>query len=224
MNTSRWIHRAALGLLACGLAGPLTAQTARGGGESQRMMQQYQQLASEKTALEAQVASLKHDLDAAHTELANVKKERDALKAHSAAAGASLSALTAGKEAAEKDAEQTKQRMNELVTHFRETAENLKGVETDREQLRGQLRERSAAYDRCAAANLSLYEINADVLSRYEHVGWFTRASAAEPFTRITRARMENLVDETRARALELREKAKAPEGAGTGSKPPGGP
>jgi chromosome segregation ATPase len=208
VDTSRCIRRAALSLLLCCVAGPVLAQTARGGGESQRFMQQYQQLATEKTALEAQVASLKHDLEAARTELATAQKERDALKARSAAAGASVTQLGAAKEAAEKTNEQTRQQMSELVTHFRETANNLKQVETDREQLRGQLREGSAAYDRCATANLSLYELDADILNRYEHVGWFTRVSASEPFTRITRARMENLVDETRARALDLREKS----------------
>jgi chromosome segregation ATPase len=207
----------------CGCATPLLAQTARGGGDSQRFMQQYQQLASEKSALEAQVTSLKHDLDGARTELAAVRKERDGLKAHSAAAVTSVAQLNAAKEAADKSAAQTNERMTELVTHFRETASNLKQVEIDREQLQRELRERSAAYDRCASANLSLYDLNGDILNRYEHVGVFTRASASEPFTRITRTRMENLVDETRGRALELREKSKAAEGSGTeGKHPPG--
>ena len=225
MNVYRCLVQAALGVLVWGPAGPLSAQEARsggGGGESARIIQQYQQLAAEKTSLEAQVASLKHDLDAAKGELTTVKKERDALKSRSASVGASLSELTAGKEAAEKSAEQLKERMSELVTHYRETASNLKQVETDREQLRGKLAERSAAYDRCAADNLSLYEINAEILKRYEHVGLFTRVSSAEPFTRITRSRIENLVDEYRARALELREKsAAADEGKKGGATPP---
>jgi chromosome segregation ATPase len=202
-----------LGLLTCSLAAPLAAQTARsgggGGGESARIMQQYQQLAAEKTSLETQVSKLKQDLAAAQSELDGVKKERDALKGRSAAAGANVAGLTAARDAAEKSAEETKGRMTELVAHFRETLTNLKQAETDREQLQGQLRERSADYDRCATANLSLYDLNGDILKRYEHVGLFTRVSASEPFTRITRTRMENLVDETRAHALELREKTK---------------
>ncbi len=194
----------------CGAAPPLLAQTERsGGGESQRIVQQYQQLAAEKTALEAQVASMKHDLDAANAQLTTVKKDRDALKAHSAAVNAStIAELNAGKDAAQKSADQAKQRLNELVARFRDTANDLKQVETDRDQLRGQLRERSAAYDQCAADNLSLYDINGEVLDRYEHVGLFTRASAGEPFIRITRTRIENLVDRYRARALELRAKS----------------
>jgi len=224
VNTCRCLARAAVGVLACGLAGPLLAQEARsgGGGETQRIIQQYQQLAAEKTSLETQVASLKHDLDAARTELGTVKKERDALRSRSAATGAGIAEATAAREAAEKSAEQTKERMNELVTHFRETANDLKEVETDREQLRGQLRERSAAYDKCAVDNLSLYEINGQLLERYERVGLLTRVSASEPFTRITRNRIENLVDGYRARALELRAKSAAAEaGEKAGGTPP---
>lgn len=208
----------ALALALCGTAAPLLAQSARtggGGGESQRIVQQYQQLAAEKTALEAQVASLKHDLDAARGELGNVKKDRDALKAHSSSASASLAELAAGKQAAEKSAEQTKERLNELVARFRETANNLKEIEADRDRLRGQLGERDAAYDQCAADNLSLYEINSEVLKRYENVGLLSRASASEPFTRIGRNRIENLVDRYRARALELRAKARTADAAG---------
>ena len=212
MNATPLTRATLLGLFMCGCAAPLLAQTARsggGGGENAHILQQYQQLAGEKTSLEAQVSKLKQDLATAQTDLAAAKKERDALKAHSASAGASIAQATAAKEAAEKSAEETKGRMNELVSHFRETLGNLKQAETDREQLQGQLRERSADYDRCATANLSLYDLNGDILNRYEHVGLFTRVSASEPFTRITRSRMQNLVDETRAHALELREKNK---------------
>lgn len=199
-------------LLALALASaPLQAQTQRsgGGGEAQKILQQYQQLAGEKTALQAQVTQMKQDLEAAKTELAAVKKERDGLKAQSGAAGAAAAQLAAFKESSEKSAEQNKQKMTELVTRFRETATNLKEIEIDRAKLQDDLRVRNEAYDRCAADNLSLFEINDDLLNRYAHVGLFTKATVGEPFTRITRTRIDNLVDETRERALELRAKAR---------------
>lgn len=193
--------------------GPTYAQVERsGGGEMQKIMQQYQQVAAEKTALQAQVAQMKMDLDAAKTELASVKKERDALKVRAggaAAAAAAIAQLNASKESAEKSLDLYKQRMNELVNRFRETAATLKEVEADRSKLRQDLGERNAAFDKCAENNLELYEITNDVLDRYEHVGLFTKASAAEPFTRITRTRIENLVDDYRARALENRTQKK---------------
>jgi chromosome segregation ATPase len=194
---------------------PSHAQVERsGGGETQKIMQQYQQVAAEKTALQAQVAQMKKDLDTAKSDLAAAQKERDALKVRAggaAAAAATVTQLTASKESAEKNLEVYKQRMNELVGRFRETATNLKEVEADRSKLHKDLDERNAAFDKCAENNLQLYEINKEVLDRYEHVGLFTKTSAAEPFTQITRTRIENLVDEYRARALENRTQKHTP-------------
>ncbi len=203
-----WLS-ASLAVFTFGLGMPALAQVERsGGGESQRIMQQYQQIAAEKTALQAQAAQMKKDLDAAKSDLAAMKKERDALKVRAegaAAATATVAQLTAAKESADKNLELYKARMTELVDHFRETATNLKEVEADRANLRRDLEERKAAFDKCADNNLQLFGISNDVLDRYEHVGLFTKAGAAEPFTRITRTRIENLVDEYRQRALEHR-------------------
>jgi chromosome segregation ATPase len=191
---------------------PATAQVQRsGGGEAQKFMQQYQQVAAEKTALQAQVAQMKKDLDAANAELAAVKKDRDALKAHTGGSAAAVAQATSAREAAERNLEQSKQRMGELVSRFRETATNLKDVEADRANLRKDLTERNNAFDKCVENNMQLYQINGEILDRYEHVGLFTKASAAEPFTKITRTRIDNLVVEYREKAQELRAKKTTP-------------
>jgi chromosome segregation ATPase len=182
------------------------AQTQRSGsGETQKFMQQYQQLAAEKTALQAQQTQTKKDLEAAQADLAAMKKERDALKSRAGGSAAQFAQLAAGKEAAEKSLDQLKQRTAELVARFREMAVNFKEVEADRAKLQNDLKDRSLAFDKCAEDNLGLFEVNSEILDRYEHVGVFTRIGTADPFTKIARTRMENLVDEYRARALELR-------------------
>ena len=190
------------------------AQTQRsGGGEAQRIMQQYQQVAAEKTALQTQLAQMKKDLDTAQGEIAALKKERDSLKARaggSAAQMAQMAQMAAGKEAAEKSLEQNKQRTAELVARFREMAVNLREVEADRGKLQVDLKDRAAAFDKCAQDNLGLFEVNSEILDRYEHVGVFTRIGTADPVTKIARTRIENLVDEYRERALELRAAKKA--------------
>jgi chromosome segregation ATPase len=196
-------------------AGSVHAQVQRsgGGGEAQKFMQQYQQLAAEKTALQGQVTQLKKDLDTANAELAAAKKERDALKARSGvstAAAAQLAGANAARQNAEKSLEQNKQRTTELVDRFKETVGTLKGVESDRAELKKDNLALNAAYDKCALDNMSLYDISKTVLDRYEHVGLFTKVSSAEPFTRITRTRIDNLVDEYRARAEDLRAKKPA--------------
>lgn len=186
------------------------AQAERGGGEAQKFMQQYQQVAAEKTALQAQLAQAKKDLEGAQAELAAARKERDALKSHQGEAMTAAAQLTAAKDAAEKSAEQNKQRLAELVARYREAATTLKETENGRAQLQKALDERNAAYDKCAENNQQLAELTDSVLDRYERVGLFTQVGASEPFTRITRTRIDNLVVETSARAAELRVKKRS--------------
>jgi len=195
------------------LGGLALAQTPRsgGGGELQKFMQQYQQVSAEKTALQAQVAQLQADLNSAKTEIAGVKKERDALKAHTGASAAEVAQLTSAKTIAEHSLEQYKERMNDLVDKFRQLAQSLKDTEADRTKVRRDLDQRNAQFDKCAEDNMQLFEITTEVLDRYDHVGLFTRVSASEPFTKITRTRIENLVDDYRERAQELRVKKQKP-------------
>jgi chromosome segregation ATPase len=211
MRRQKWAETAFAASLLCAQA-PLHAQVQRsGGGESQKFMQQYQQVAAEKTALQAQLAQMKKDLDAANAALAAVKKERDVAKAHAGVPAAALAQAAGAKETAERSLEKSKQQIGELVSRFRQTATNLQEVEADRGKLREDLARRNGAYDKCAENNLQLYEINGELLDRYEHVGLFTKVSTAEPFTKITRTRIENLVEETRIRAQELRVKKATP-------------
>ena len=201
----------AAAVLALAGDGTVLAQVQRsGGGESQKIMQQYQQLAAERTSLQAQVAQLQKDLDAAKVDLAAMKKERDALKGQAGGGAAAINKANSEKQSAEQSLEQSKQRMTELIGRFRDAAQTLKTVESDRADLQKKLSISSTAFDKCAEDNLQLYEINGEILNRYEHVGWFTKATAAEPFTKITRTRIENLVDEYRVRAEQLRVKKRA--------------
>jgi chromosome segregation ATPase len=206
---------------------PAHAQVERsGGGESQRIMQQYQALAAEKTSLQAQLAQMKKDLDAAQSELASTKKERDALKQRVSGATAtqsSVATLTASKETAEKNLDLYKQRMSELVARFRDMAGNMRSVEAERTQLRADLDKRNQAFDRCALDNVQLFDLNRQILDKYDHVGLFTKLSADEPFTRITRTRMDNLVVEYRERAEQLKVKKDGggDQGPAAGAAPP---
>jgi chromosome segregation ATPase len=192
--------------LAC--AAHAQVERSGGGGEAARIMQQYQQVAAEKTALQSQLAQAKKDLDAAQTELAAAKKDRDALKVRAgtaATAVAEAARLTASQATTERNLDQYKQRLTELVAKFRELAANLKDVESDRTTLRNDLGKREAAFQRCAKDNVQLFDLATQVLDRYEHVGVFTKVSAEEPFTRITRARLDNIADEYREQVQQLR-------------------
>src|SRR5260370_13728936 len=99
---------------------------------------------------------MRKDLDASHTELAAVKKERDVAKAHTGVSPTAVAQAIGAKESAERNLEQSKQRMSELVARFRETATNLKDVKADRGTLRREFAERNSAFDQCAEDKLQL--------------------------------------------------------------------
>jgi len=109
--------------------------------------------------------------------------------------------------------------MQELISRFRETVTQLRAVESDRTLLQQQLTQSKAAFDKCAQANYQLYQVNNEVLDRYAHQGAFSYLARAEPFTRIKRTEIDNLVLEYRERAEELRVKPAA-SGAGVATAP----
>jgi chromosome segregation ATPase len=198
---------------------PVCAQSARdsGGGNAQ-LMQQIQQLGSERTALQAENARMKK-------ELAELTKERDALRAgrgaldRRAAASEAATALNAqARESAEREVEMQKERMQELVARFRETAQTLRDVETERATFQQSLVARDAEVAACRERNEALYKLNGEVLTRLENDGVWSRIARTEPFTKLQRVKLENLADDYRYRAESLQEK---PAAAASSSLPP---
>jgi chromosome segregation ATPase len=189
---------------------PVLGQTARSGGDNARAMQELQQLGAERTALKTENAKLKD-------EAADLKKKLDKASADGAAALARAKQLelTAGRGAeAGKQAndalEKSRAQMQELITRFRQTAQDLKAVETDRNALRGQLEARGREYDTCVEHNVGLYEVGHEALDRLDRHGFWSRVSESEPFTQLARARLDNLIGDYRERLQQSRlEKAK---------------
>lgn len=187
--------------LAALAASPAFAQSARSSGGNAQVMQQLQQLASERTQLLAENARLKSELD-------KEKKARETLEKK---AGANASRATdlavaransrAGELQTELDRE--KSRLSELVAKFRETAVQLRDIETERTQFKNSLIERDAELGQCVARNQSLYALNGEILTRLEQGGGFRPSVALEPFTRLKRIELENLIDGYQTRAEE---------------------
>jgi chromosome segregation ATPase len=185
------------------------AQTARtGGGASAQLMQQMQQLAAERTTLQAENDKLK-------TQLASLQKDRDALKATQDAlerktrdAGAALAHSNSERAGTDQELAQTKAKMQELISKFRETIQTLRETETDAAKGKQTLAARDREFATCVDHNVALYQLNDEVLTRMEKQGVWTRVATAEPFTKIKRVQLENAIDDYRARAQELHQKA----------------
>jgi hypothetical protein len=109
--------------------------------------------------------------------------------------------------------ERQKARMQELVGKSREVIETLRTVETDRTAVKRDLASREQALKVCVDRNRALYTLNGEVLERLAREA----GSSIEPFTRLKRVQLENLVEDYRFRADEQR----APDAPPSGVAPP---
>ena len=168
------------------------AQTARSGGApSAQLMQQIQQLGSERTRLQAEHAKLKKDLE-------DVRKDRDALKgAQQAAAGRAKSsedALQSGlsqRASTDKELTQTNAKMQELRGKYQELLQSLHTMETERTTTKQTLTSREQDLKVCIDRNQSLYEASQGELARLEH---------HTGSTTVTRSQLDGLIADYRGR------------------------
>jgi chromosome segregation ATPase len=185
---------------------PAVAQVERtGGGASAQIMQQYQQASAERSALQAANEKMKKELDDTKSQLASANKQLLALRSNTNSSQAAVAAALTSKKAADDALEQTRTKLQELIGRFRDMTATLAGVETERNQLKQQVAASAAQYDKCAQTNFELYQVARESLDRLDHQGIFSAIARSEPLTRIQRTRLENLVDEYRIRAEQLR-------------------
>src|SRR5262245_17815850 len=192
--------------LACaGLRTTAMAQTELTGNAEARINQQLQQLSNERAALQSENARLKQDLDKVRKDLEKVTAGQAAAENRSRSLQASASRDEAASQQAQQQLEQTRAQMQELVTKFRETAQTLREVEADRASLKSQVSTRERDFKTCVDRNAGLYNLNVEVLEHMENRGFWSAVSEREPFTKLKRTELENLIDDYRYRADELR-------------------
>jgi chromosome segregation ATPase len=207
-----WVGAA---LVAAAAASGARAQTPRSGGApNAQLLMQLQELGSEKASLESQNADLKKQLDA-------VTKERDTLKGVQKAneqrvrtSAAEATQTSAQRDALAQELKRTKDQMDVLIGKFRETINTLREIETDRAVTKQTLATRSAELKVCIDRNLALYKLDEEVLTRLDQESVWSRIAESEPFTKIKRVQLENLIDDYRNRAEDQRVSEKSLESA----------
>ena len=181
------------------------AQTARsgGGGASAEMMLQLQQLTSERATLQSQNDSLKKQLDDMHKERDALKSAQGTVDQRARAAALALTQSGSQRESLQKELDDTKAKMQELVDKFRGTIQSLRDAETDRATVKQTLGTRDQQLKLCLDHNQQLYKLNDEILKRLDGRTVWTRLEAKEPFTQLKRVQLENLADDYRARATD---------------------
>jgi chromosome segregation ATPase len=187
-------------------AAPTHAQTARtGGGAGSQLQMQVQQLAAEKTRLDADNAKLKKELEDAHKELDALKNAQKTVDQRAKESAAALAQNKAQSDSTEAQLKQTKDKMEQLIAKFREVAQSLRDTEADRTAVKQSLSARDQQLHVCVDHNAALYQLNDEVLTYLDKQGFWSHVAASEPFTKIKRIRNENLADDYKARAEDQR-------------------
>jgi len=189
----------------CLLAVAAQAQTQRSGNADARVAQQLQQLTSEKVALQAENNKLKQELEQVKAQLQKSASASKELETRNRALQSASTNRAGSDQQTEAQLERTRGQLQELVTKFRETAQTLRDVETDRATAKSQLAAKEREFKVCVDRNAALYQLNDEVLDRMEDRGFWSQLAEREPFTKLKRTQLENLIDDYRYRVDELR-------------------
>lgn len=201
------------------------AQTARsGGGANTQLLMQVQELASERTSLQAENARLTKELQAAQKERDALKAGQKALDARARTSAAQLAETTAQRESTEQKLKRANEQMQELVARFRETIKTLHDIESDRAATKQALGTRDRELKVCVDRNLAMYKVTEETLARLDKESIWSRITEKEPFTRIKRVQLENLIDDYRARAQDERVTPGSLKAGAATIAPPGAP
>lgn len=198
------MNRAILAVTMCVIAASASAQVQRSGNADARVAQQLQQLANEKVALQAENDKLKQELEQVKAQLQKSASATRELETRNRTLQASAARANDNQQTQEQ-LERSRAQLQDVVTKFREVAQTLRDVEVDRANVKSQLAAREREYKVCVDRNVALYQLNDEVLDRMEDRGFWSQLAEREPFTRLKRTQLENLIDEYRYRVDELR-------------------
>jgi chromosome segregation ATPase len=202
MNITRIVSYATVLVLTSLIA---EAQTQRSGNDSTRIVQQLQQVTAEKSKLQQDNDALKKELDELKAKATQAGAEQARLQQRARELELASSRLQNKTGNNDEALEKSRTQLQELIGKFRETAQTLKDVETERDVLRTTQGTKERELATCVDKNAQLYLLGNEVLDRMGNQGVWSALTDKEPFTRLSRTRLENLIDDYRYRVDELK-------------------
>ena len=199
-----------------GLHGAQAAEVAKrsggGGGDAAAMTKlqaMLQQVTGERDALQGELEKAQGERtknDEKHKkEIALLTKKIEGLENTS---DRSQDALTRTNEAnttlRDRNKEQ-QERMQKLVDKYKELVENLRLVEGDKSVAQTKVAEQERRLGDCSVKNTKLYEVNLELLDRYENKGVWDALLQREPVTQLKRVEIEGVVEEYKYKISQQR-------------------
>ncbi len=141
------------------------------------------QISTEKANLEKVIAKQKTEIDALSKEMQILKlQSKTRLDANNSSQQEMVSALKGDRQKVQAKLES-------------ESEKNLV-LSTANDELTQKLAKQANRFDICYDNNKKLYDINHEILGKYEEKGFWAALSQKEPFTAIERVKIENLVQD----------------------------
>jgi chromosome segregation ATPase len=172
-----------------------TAATAAGNKDQKKERQALRRMQQQLTEIQQQKSALDHEKAALEITLRKTHDETESRKRSAASIAAKASRL-------EKDIETANNEKTGLRTQLDEAAKRNEELSGQRKQLEQDLKNTTVAVAKqneqrklCEANNSDLYRIGRELVDWYGSKGAMNAILEAEPFTRMKRVEMENLLE-----------------------------
>ncbi len=186
-------------MLALSAALPAAAQQAASDASAQalaRAQSLLRQLAQQKTAMEAELATLRAEHAKSMKSAAAIKAELAARTADLESAARETSGVKAKLSRREQQIERVTGQLREVVAKYKEKAATLRETEAARADLQTRLAATLQELTDAEKKNLALVRINRDILAEFEREGPWDGLLRKEPFSGLKRVEIENLVQD----------------------------
>jgi len=202
---------ALIGLYMSSLGSPIPAQGATPRGDSSqsggdaRLQALVQQLSTENAQLTQSNSDLQQRLEDVTSERDELKEEKAKQARELQARQREIAVASAEKGNLADQNETLRDRLEQLVGRYRELADLLKTMQQERDTLASMAEDYDERVVGCEENNEALYTIALELIDKYENKGFLRTLLQNEPVTGLQRTRIENMMDEYRYLAEEMR-------------------
>jgi len=197
-----------------GLHGANAAEVAKraGGGDAAAMAKfqsMVQQVTGERDALQGELEKalaerVKSD-EKQKREIAVLTKTIEGLENNSDRSHDTLTRANEANTTLRERIKEQQERMQKLVEKYKELVENLRMVEADKSAAQTKVADQDRRLNDCSAKNTKLYQVNLELLDRYENKGVWDALLQLEPVTQLKRVEIESVVEEYKDKISQQR-------------------
>lgn len=197
---SRYLFVGIVGFISC-LGSPLVH------GQDARTQQAMRNMTTRLRAAETERNNLQTAKEQSDQELKTLTEKLAALTKQAEADSKALTAAKSQLTERETENAQLQDSVQKLQVTQTQAVEIAKKSEGERARLNGQVVELKRKVADLETKNLTLFKIGNEILKRYERFGLGDALAAKEPFTGITKVKLENLVQDYQDKLADQRVK-----------------